>query len=60
MEIEIIREFCNQSKIKWSSHCLERMQERDISRADVKNCLEYGEIRLSLSKLFSFWIFYQQ
>ena len=44
MEIEIIRKFCNQSKIKWSSHCLERMQERDISRADVKNCLEYGEI----------------
>ncbi len=44
MEIEIIKEFCNQSKIKWSSHCLERMQERDISRADVKNCLEHGEI----------------
>ncbi|WP_418462588.1 DUF4258 domain-containing protein [Frisingicoccus sp.] len=21
----------------WTKHCLERMQERDISRADVKN-----------------------
>lgn len=44
MQIEQIKEFCKQSKIKWSAHCLERMQERDISRADVKNCLENGEI----------------
>ena len=32
------------SKIKWSVHCFERMQERDISRADVKNCILNGEI----------------
>ena len=32
------------SKIKWSVHCFERMQELDISRADVKNCILNGEI----------------
>ncbi|WP_077610606.1 DUF4258 domain-containing protein [Clostridium sp. Marseille-P2415] len=26
-------------KIKWSAHCLERMQERDIRREDVKIAL---------------------
>ena len=44
MEIQEIKEILKQSKIKWSSHCLERMQERDISRADVKKCIENGEI----------------
>jgi len=44
MQIETIQTLCNQSKIKWSVHCLERMQERDISRADVKNCISNGEI----------------
>lgn len=34
----------NSSNIKWSKHCLERMQERDISIADVKSCLRTGEI----------------
>ncbi len=44
MQIETIQTLCNQSRIKWSTHCLERMQERDISRADVKNCISKGEI----------------
>lgn len=44
MRIEEIQELCKQSKIKWSTHCLERMQERDISRADVKKCISAGEI----------------
>lgn len=44
MHIEEIQELCNKSKIKWSIHCLERMQERDIRRADVKECLLKGEI----------------
>lgn len=44
MQIEEIQALCNQSKIKWSTHCLERIQERDISRADVKRCLSDGEI----------------
>ena len=30
--------------MKWYKHALERMQERDISRRDVKNCIMQGEI----------------
>ena len=30
--------------VKWSAHCLERMQERDISRSDVVSCVLRGEI----------------
>lgn len=44
MQIEEIQGLCKQSKIKWSIHCLERMQERDISREDVKHCLQNREI----------------
>lgn len=44
MRIEDIQYYCAQSKIKWYKHALERMQERDISRADVKNCIMHGEI----------------
>lgn len=45
-ELDIIKlkELCKQSSIKWSAHCLERMQERDISRNDVKNCIMNGEM----------------
>ncbi len=32
------------SNIKWSKHCLERMQERDISIYDVESSLLTGEI----------------
>ncbi len=32
------------SNIKWAKHCLERMQERDISIDDVEYCLHSGEI----------------
>ena len=44
MRIEDIQHYCTQSKIKWYKHALERMQERDISRADVKKCIMHGEI----------------
>ena len=44
MDIIKLKEFCEQSAIKWSVHCLERMQERDISRNDVKNCIMSGEV----------------
>ncbi len=44
MEIETLRELCNVGSIKWTKHCLERMQERDITIADVKNCIIHGEI----------------
>lgn len=39
MKIEKLRDLCDEKKIRWSAHCLERMQERDISRADVKKCI---------------------
>lgn len=44
MQIEQVKEYIDKKEIKWSVHCLERMQERDISRADVKKCIETGEI----------------
>ena len=36
MNLEIYQNLCAESKILWTQHCLQRMQERDISRADVK------------------------
>ena len=36
--------FCRQSKIKWYKHAVERMQEREISRTDIKHCIMNGEI----------------
>lgn len=44
MNIELIKDLYIKSKIKWSTHCLERMQERDISINDVENCIISGEI----------------
>lgn len=44
MNIQKIQDYCIQSKMKWYKHALERMQERDISRQDVKNCIMQGEI----------------
>lgn len=44
MNIQKIQDYCIQSKMKWYKHALERMQERDISRRDVKNCIMQGEI----------------
>lgn len=45
MDIEQLRKLLSiSSNIKWAKHCLERMQERDISIADVKSCLQTGEV----------------
>lgn len=45
MDIEQLQRLLNvSSNIKWSKYCLERMQERDISIADAKSCLQTGEI----------------
>ena len=44
MSLEIYQKLCAESKILWTQHCLQRMQERDISRADVKNGIATGEI----------------
>ncbi len=44
VEIEAIQSLYNDSKINWSKHCLERMQERDITIDDVRKCINTGEI----------------
>lgn len=44
IQIKTLKDFCKKSKIKWYKHALQRMQERDISRADVKKCIMGGEI----------------
>ena len=44
MNLEIYQRLCAESKILWTQHCLQRMQERDISRDDVKNGIATGEI----------------
>ena len=44
MNLEIYQKLCMESKILWTQHCLQRMQERNISRADVKNGIVTGEI----------------
>ncbi|MFQ7788552.1 MAG: DUF4258 domain-containing protein [Blautia massiliensis (ex Durand et al. 2017)] len=45
MRLRSLSRNCVQSqKSLWTQHCLQRMQERDISRADVKNGIATGEI----------------
>lgn len=44
MDLKICQLLCQESKIMWTKHCLERMQERDISRNDVKSGIATGEI----------------
>ena len=44
MNIKIYQKLCAESKILWTQHCLQRMKERDIIRADVKNGIATGEI----------------
>ena len=46
MEIKQLQKLYNasDSNAKWAKHCLERMQERDISISDVESCLQTGEI----------------
>ena len=44
MQIESLRQLVESGNIMWTTHCLERMGERDILRADVKSCILNGEI----------------
>ncbi len=43
MNIKDIRRLLNKN-VLWTTHCLQRMGERDIKRSDVKNCIVNGEI----------------
>ncbi|WP_253688727.1 DUF4258 domain-containing protein [Treponema denticola] len=44
MTIEQIQAFCSERKIGWSMHTAEMMMKCGISRLDVLNCLQGGEI----------------
>jgi len=44
LDIQSIRQECNVGNIKWTTHVLERMQERDIEPTDVINCISNGII----------------
>jgi hypothetical protein len=35
---------CLNSKIKWTTHIITRLQERGINPSDIKNCIQMGEI----------------
>lgn len=44
MDLQNIQKLFQARSIKWSTHCLTRMQERDITREDVLSCIAGGEI----------------
>ena len=44
MDVTVFKKFCAEKKILWTTHALERLQERDISVDDVKHCIMNGEI----------------
>lgn len=44
MTIENIKRLIEERKIKWTTHCVEKLGERDISIADVEECIANGEI----------------
>ncbi|MBQ7563072.1 MAG: DUF4258 domain-containing protein [Lachnospiraceae bacterium] len=44
MNIGDFKNFINDNRIKWTTHGLARMQERDISIKDVISCILTGEI----------------
>lgn len=60
MDIVQLQKLLNvSSNIKWSKHCLERMQERDISIADATNRRNYRGISrwFSSFQLSYFWTY---
>lgn len=44
LSVELIRELCKKRRIKWSHHAVARYQERDISRNEILQCIEHGEV----------------
>ena len=44
LSIEFIRQECAIGHIKWTTHILERMQERNIELSDVLYCINNGMI----------------
>jgi hypothetical protein len=44
LNLELIQQECAVGQIKWTTHILERMQERNIEPSDVLNCINNGRI----------------
>ena len=44
MDINIISHLAAERKIIWTDHSVKRMQEKDISRQEVLECISKGEI----------------
>ena len=44
MDIERIKSLYKSDKVQWSTHCVERMHERDITFDDVEACIMSSEI----------------
>ncbi len=44
MTIEDIKRYCQDGKIQWTNHCLQRLIKRNISRSAVKEALNQGTI----------------
>jgi hypothetical protein len=44
IQINDLRKLCGDGKIKWTTHVIMRLQERGINPADVKHCINGGEI----------------
>ena len=43
MTIELIRELLQNNNVRWTTHCVEQMGERDISIANVTYCSWFGQ-----------------
>lgn len=44
IDIDNLRELCNNRAIKWTTHVIARLQERHIDPSDIKNCIATGHI----------------
>ena len=44
LDINVLRQACSSGQIMWTTHTLERMQERNIEQSDVINCINTGKI----------------
>jgi hypothetical protein len=44
LDINRLRELCEEDKIKWSAHALKRLRERQISISDFEVCIRTGKI----------------
>ena len=44
MQIEDIKALLRARRIKWTTHVMERLQERGIHPSDIRSCLSGGEI----------------